>query len=42
MLLNEFQRQQVEIDQLERKVTEQHQHRESLEERLAKVEAALA
>ena len=42
MLLNEFQHQQAEITQLQQKVDNQRQKRESLLQRLAKVEAALA
>jgi hypothetical protein len=42
MLLNEFQHQQAEISLLEQKADEQRQKRESLLERLARVEAALA
>jgi len=42
MLLNEFQHQQSEITQLEQQVDAQRQKRESLLDRLAKVEAALA
>ena len=42
MLLNEVQRQQVEIRGLVRQIDEQHQQNQSLQERLAKLEAALA
>jgi hypothetical protein len=42
MLLNEFQHQQEEITQLRQTADEQRQKRESLLERLAKLEAALA
>jgi hypothetical protein len=41
MLLNEVQRQEAKISRLEQKVDEQRQKRESLLERLAKLEAAL-
>jgi hypothetical protein len=42
MLLNEVQRQEANISRLEQKADEQRQKRESLLERLAKLEAALA
>jgi hypothetical protein len=41
MLLNEVQRQEANISRLEQRVDEQHQERESLLQRLAKLEAAL-
>jgi hypothetical protein len=42
MLLNGVQRQQVEIRQLKQEIGEQQLENESLQERLAKIEAALA
>ncbi len=42
MLLNELQRQQGELRRLEEQITEQRQQNRSLQERLAKLEAALA